>query len=69
MNTIRVWGGGSWPSDEFFDLADKYGILVFHDLMFACALYPTDVDFLSNIEQEITEQVVRQSIQQVTVET
>lgn len=60
MNTIRVWGGGSWPSDEFFDLADKYGILVFHDLMFACALYPTDVDFLSNIEQEITEQVVRQ---------
>ncbi|KAI6241675.1 Mannanase [Aphelenchoides fujianensis] len=59
MNTIRVWGGGEWPSEEFFDLADEHGILVFHDLMFACSLYPTNEDFLENVEAELEEQILR----------
>ncbi|KAI6235796.1 Mannanase [Aphelenchoides besseyi] len=59
MNTIRIWGGGEWPSDEFFELANQNGILVFHDLMFACALYPTNPEFLHNVNQEIEEQILR----------
>lgn len=57
MNTLRVWGGGEWLREDFFDLADQLGILIFHDLTFACALYPTDPEFISNVREEITQQV------------
>ncbi|CAD5221206.1 unnamed protein product [Bursaphelenchus xylophilus] len=59
MNTLRVWGGGEWLREEFIAATDEAGILVFHDLTFACALYPTDDDFIGNIKEEITEQVLR----------
>lgn len=46
MNMIRVWGGGLYESDMFYELADREGILIWHDMMFACAMYPADDQFL-----------------------
>lgn len=46
MNMLRVWGGGVYESDTFYSLADQYGILIWQDFMFACALYPASADFL-----------------------
>lgn len=59
MNMLRVWGGGIYENDEFYDLCDKKGILVWQDFMFACAMYPGDTSFLENIQQEATDQVKR----------
>lgn len=49
MNMIRVWGGGVYESDYFYDLADENGILIWQDMMFACAMYPVFEDFLRYI--------------------
>ena len=46
-----------YESDAFYDLADELGIMIWQDFMFACALYPTDDTFLSNVEQEVAYQV------------
>lgn len=54
---LRVWGGGIYEQDDFYFLADQLGILIWQDLMFACAMYPTDHDFLSNVTLEVTAQV------------
>lgn len=59
MNMLRVWGGGMYESDEFYRLADEMGIMIWHDFMFACALYPTDEEFLSSVRLEIEQQVQR----------
>lgn len=59
MNMLRVWGGGLYESDEFYQMADEMGIMIWHDFMFACALYPVDEDFLSTIRVEIEQQVQR----------
>lgn len=40
-NMIRVWGGGQFEKDDFYTIMDEAGILLWHDLMFACALYPS----------------------------
>ena len=58
-NTIRVWGGGIYEPDEFYQLCDEKGILVWQDFMFACSMYPGDNDFLDSVENEITYQVKR----------
>tara|TARA_Y100000748_G_scaffold303472_1_gene308712 strand:+ start:661 stop:3150 length:2490 start_codon:yes stop_codon:yes gene_type:complete len=59
MNTLRVWGGGIYESDDFYDLCDEMGILVWQDFMFACSLYPGDEDFLKSVEKEAKYQVDR----------
>uniref|UniRef100_K1QL24 beta-mannosidase n=1 Tax=Magallana gigas TaxID=29159 RepID=K1QL24_MAGGI len=59
MNSIRVNGIGVYESEDFYELADELGILIWQDLMFACAMYPTDPQFLSTVRDEISQQVKR----------
>lgn len=59
MNSIRVWGGGVYESDDFYDLADQHGILIWQDMMFACAMYPVNGTFLASVEVEIAQNVRR----------
>lgn len=59
-NTVRVWGGGYYPTDDFYDFCDENGILVWQDLMFACAAYNMhDADFRDLIIEETTVNVKR----------
>uniref|UniRef100_A0A914PVZ6 Beta-mannosidase n=1 Tax=Panagrolaimus davidi TaxID=227884 RepID=A0A914PVZ6_9BILA len=59
LNALRVWGGGIFEADDFYALADEYGILLWHDMLFACSLYPVDSEYLSNVYAETTTQVQR----------
>lgn len=59
MNMLRVWGGGVYADDSFYEKCDKNGILVWQDFMFACGMYPGDVDFLINVKEEVKDNVVR----------
>ncbi|MEE4194010.1 MAG: glycoside hydrolase family 2 protein, partial [Anaerolineae bacterium] len=60
MNMLRIWGGGYYEDEYFYDACDRYGILVWQDFMFACAAYPLDEpDFLENVRVEIEENVQR----------
>ena len=59
FNMLRVWGGGIYPSDDFFTLCDKLGILVWQDFMYAGTMYPYDEAFLENARIEAEEQVKR----------
>ena len=59
FNAIRVWGGGYYPDDFFFDICDELGFVVFMDMMFACSLYYPDERMLENIEIEIRQNLER----------
>lgn len=61
MNMLRIWGGGQYEPDYFYELCDELGILLWHDFMFSCMSYPSDRDFLASVETEITQQVRRLS--------
>lgn len=59
QNMIRVWGGGIFPDDCFFDLCDELGLLVWQDLMFACAQYPGTEEFYESIALETEDNIKR----------
>lgn len=59
FNAIRVWGGGIYPHDYFFDACDEFGLVVFCDLMFACMCIPEYQAFFDNVQIEIRENLTR----------
>ncbi|PWU52806.1 beta-mannosidase [Micromonospora globispora] len=59
INLLRVWGGGRYESEDFYELADELGLLVQQDFLFACAAYPEEEPFRSEVEAEAREQVTR----------
>ncbi|XP_077520794.1 beta-mannosidase-like isoform X2 [Amblyomma americanum] len=59
MNMLRVWGGGAYERDYFYDLADQLGILIWQDMMFAVSQYPSDKAFLRSVATEVGQQVRR----------
>jgi len=59
MNMVRIWGGATYPSEQFFDYCDAHGLLVWQDFMFACAMVPDDSDYFENVAKEARFQVKR----------
>ncbi|MEI7660097.1 MAG: glycoside hydrolase family 2 TIM barrel-domain containing protein [Actinomycetes bacterium] len=59
VNAIRVWGGGIYESDDFYDLCDEKGIIVWQDFLFACAAYPENESFEAEVRAEATEAISR----------
>lgn len=59
MNCIRVWGGGYYPADDFYDSCDRLGLLVWQDFMFACAVYNLTEEFEENIKAEFVDNIRR----------
>ena len=59
MNMIRVWGGGLYESEDFYELCDSLGIMVWQDMAFACGMFPSDSTYLSNVKEEVKDNVRR----------
>ncbi len=59
MNMIRVWGGGIYENDIFYDLCDELGLMVWQDFMFACSIYPASGEWLENVREEAAYNVKR----------
>lgn len=58
-NMVRMWGGNVYESDEFFDFADRHGILVWQDFSFGCTFYPNDEKFLNKVKAEAKKVIER----------
>ena len=58
-NSIRVWGGGYYPDDWFYDMCDELGLVVWQDFMFACAVYDLTPEFEENIREEFIDNIKR----------
>ena len=59
INILRVWGGGGYESDHFYEECDRLGLMIWHDFMFACAMYPTNPEFIESVKREVNFQVGR----------
>lgn len=59
FNTVRIWGGGYYPDEAFYEACDEAGIMVWQDFMFACAMYPGDEKFMQTVEAELDYQIPR----------
>jgi len=59
MNMLRVWGGGIYESDDFYDICDSLGIMIWQDFMFAGGMYPGDDEFMNNVREEVKCQIKR----------
>ncbi len=60
QNMLRVWGGGIYEEERFYDLCDRYGILVWQDFIFSCSIYPlNDPEFLMNVQEEVVQNIRR----------
>lgn len=59
MNMLRIWGGGVYESDSFYELCDEKGIMLWQDFIFACSLYPGDSAFIQNVKEEAGYQIKR----------
>ena len=59
MNMLRVWGGGIYEDDQFYELCDRYGILIWQEMIFACAMYPGDQEYFENVRHEVIDNIVR----------
>ena len=59
FNMVRIWGGGDYATEDFLNECDRLGLMVWHDAMFACAMYPGDSMFLTNVEEELEYQLPR----------
>jgi beta-mannosidase len=59
MNMLRVWGGGTYGEERFYDLCDRLGLLIWQDFIFACGIYPDDDAFAENVRREAVDNVRR----------
>lgn len=59
INSLRIWGGGWYEMEDFYDACDEYGLLIWHDMMFACSTYPAQDWFLDSVKEEVKDQIRR----------
>jgi len=58
-NSLRVWGGGYYPDDYFYDACDELGLVIWQDFMFACNVYQLTDDFAANVAEEVRQNMIR----------
>ncbi len=58
-NMLRVWGGGIFETDDFYNICDEMGVLVWQDFLFACAMYPEEQPLMEEVEAEVRDNVAR----------